>query len=345
MGKPEDYREDEYIHFLERKSGKKVMVAQKNGRVRELPESEMHEIKFEDVLKINLSKNTNSISSLTDNAWKMDRYMSYYWSVIMDRDCIFLYYHLLDYCRISEGVDICYPPMSELREKMNLSKPTLVSKLKKLEDNNFILRIRRLEKAKDNREVSPIYKVRATIPHISKEQYDILPRTLQKKHDKYMASFANDTQMDWFASSGRKNIDDIINNVGDRMVSSKTRKEIKKSIASAEAETYIMENLPSKMKDTMKNADEFQTILIENKWFTKPSAEMIFNNTITVYDKSTFTAYLIVKDKTQKSFLEEGLSEDQFDRMNQCLIDMYDSIYHVRYFTREQFVVTVMKGK
>lgn len=345
MGKPESYREAEYIHFLERKSGRKVMVAQKDGRSRELPESEMHEIKFEDILNINLNKTTNSISSVTDNAWKMDRYMSYYWSVIMDRDCIFLYYHLLDHCRIAEGVDICYPPMSELRDRMKLSKPTLVSKLKKLEEHNFILRIRRLEKAKDNKEVSPIYKVRATIPHISKEQYDMLPPALQKSHDKYMKNFANDTQMDWYSNSGRENIESIIDNVGDRMVSSKTRKEIKKSIVSAEAEEYIMEHLSPDMKETMKTAEEFQAILIDSKWFSKPSAELLFKDTFTIYDKSTYTAYLVVKDKTHKSFLEEGLSDDQFTRMNECLTEIYQSIYNVRYYTREQYVLSVMKGK
>ncbi len=345
MGKPEHYKEDEYIHFLERKTGKSITVGKESGKIRQLPETEMYEIKFEDILKINLNTMGVSIPFAGMNVWNIERYMAYYWSHIMDADCIFLYQYLWDYCKKEKGIDICYPKMSELSQRLGVSKPTLVTKMKMLEENNFIVKIRRLNTLRENREDSPIYKLRATIPLLSKDQYEKLPKLVKKYHDDYMENFASDSQLEWYSNSGRETIDDIINKVGDRIVTSKARQEIKKSIASAEAEQYILEHLPLQNKETMKTAEEFQKILIDSKAFSKPSAEMFFQDTIAVYDRESLCVHMIVKDKTQKDFLEESLTPDQSNRLNECLIDLFDSVYDVRYFTREQYIVSILKGK
>lgn len=345
MGKPKNYREDGYIHFLDRKTGKKMTVGKDSGKIRQLPETEMYEIKFEDVLKINLNTMGSSIPYAGTNVWNIERYMAYYWSHIMDADCIFLYQYLWDYCKRDSGVDICYPKMSELSQRLGVSRPTLVTKMKMLEENNFIIKIRRLNIKKENREDSPIYKLRATIPLLSKDQYEKLPKIVKEYHDEYMLNFANDSQMEWYSNSGRETVDDIINKVGDKIVTSKARQEIKKSIASAEAEQYILEHLPVRNKANMKTAEEFQKILIDTKAFSKPSAEMFFKDAIAVYDNDSCYVHMIVRDRTQKEFLEESLTPDQSNRLNECLMDLYGSVYDIRYFTREQYIVSILKGK
>ncbi|MFA2720500.1 helix-turn-helix domain-containing protein [Bacillus paranthracis] len=343
MARPNGYDVDGYIHFIEKTVDGTYSISEKEG-ARKMPNKEAYEVPFSYIESLNLNKVGNELPAVIHNVWNVDRYMAYYWKQIMDADCIFVWQHLWDYCDKDNGVDMCYPKMKELAERTGLSKATLISKIKKLEENNFLIQVHRLNKRNGNKEDSPVFKLRRTIPLLSKEQYMKLKPLMQKKHDEFMEKFASDAQMERFnLQSGEDTLDNIINTVGDKIISSKARKEIDKILKSEHEEEYILANLPSHMQDTLVTANEFHEKMLDHGC-TKPTADIFFNNVMSVYNSEIHTAYVIVPDNSKKDFLEE-LGGSNKDILCEALDGMYESIGDIKYFTTKQFIVTILKGK
>lgn len=343
MARPDGYDVEGYIHFVEKETGDTSPISEKEG-ARKMPNKEAYEVPFSYLESLNLNKVGNEVPSIIHNVWNVDRYMAYYWKQIMDADCIFVWQHLWEYCDKENGVDMCYPKMKELAERTGLAKGTLISKIKKLEENNFLIQVHRLNKRNGNKEDSPIFKLRSTIPLLSQEQYQKLKPFMQKKHDEFMKKFATDAQMDRFnLQSGEDTVNSIIETVGDKIVSKKARKEIEKLIENQQEEDYILVNLPTSMQDTLIASDDFKDKLVEYGC-TKPTADVFFNDVVSVYNKETHTAYIIVRDNSKKEFLE-ALDGSNKDILCQMLDGMYHSVGNIKYFTTKQFIVTILKGK
>lgn len=343
MARPNGYDVEGYIHFVEKRLDGTHPISEKEG-AREMPNKEAYEVPFSYLESLNLNKVGNEVPSIVHSMWNIDRYMAYYWKQIMDADSIFVWQHLWEYCDKDSGVDMCYPKMKELAERTGLAKGTLISKIKKLEENNFLIQIHRLNKRNGNKEDSPIFKLRRTIPLLSQEQYQKLKPFMKKKHDEFMEKFASDAQMERFnLQSGEDTVNNIINTVGDKIITKKARKEIEKLIENQQEEDYILVNLPVSMQDTLIASDDFKEKMVEYGC-TKPTADVFFNDVVSVYNKDTHTAYIIARDNSKKEFLE-GLDGNSKDIMCQMLDGMYHSIGDIKYFTTKQFIVTILKGK
>lgn len=340
MVRPTGYDVEGYIHFVEMKSGKTQLIGKEN--VRQMATKDKYELTFDCIESLNLNKVGNEIN-YTGNVINLERYMLYYWKPIIGSDCILLYLHLWEYCRREDGVDMIFVKMTELMERFQVSRPTLLAKLKKLEEHNFLLVVHRLNKRNNNKEDSPLIKLRMTIPLLTKEQYYTLTPYLQKRHDDYMKKFASDLQMEAFGKNGADTIEDIISNNGDRIISKKVRQEIKTVLKNEEEEEYITSNLPSHMKETLMDAKSFQEALI-NQGFSKPSAEMFFAGTMVAYDSTKNEVHIIHREKVQREFLEENLNSHRKDDLVKTLIELYESVYEVKHFTAEQYIVTILKG-
>ncbi|HDR7067016.1 TPA: helix-turn-helix domain-containing protein [Bacillus cereus] len=343
MGKPDGYDVEGYIHFIEKRVDGTHWIG-KDDNAREMPNTEAYEVPFSSLENLNLNKVGNELVSITHNAWSIDRYLAYYWKQIMDAECIFVWQHLWEYCDKENGVDMCYVKMSELAERCGMSKGKLIAKINKLEENNFLIKVQRLNKRNGNREDSPIFKLRRTIPLLSKEQHNKLKPFMQKKHNDFLKNFASDAQLEMFnRQSGEDTLNDIIDNVGDKIVSKKARKEIEKLLVNEKEEDYILTNLPPRMQETLTSSSKFREYLIENGC-GKPTADIFFEGVMTVYDSEIHTAHVITRDKSKKEFLE-GLNDQHKDIMCKTLDDMYKSVGDIKYFTAKQYIITILKGK
>ncbi|MEK1828895.1 hypothetical protein AAAC51_07040 [Priestia megaterium] len=72
----------------------------------------------------------------------------------------------------------------------------------------------------NNKETSPIYKIRQTIPMLSKEQYNGLPSYLKDKHDIFMKKYGTDAKMDYFQHDSKEVIGDLLSR-SEKIVSKK----------------------------------------------------------------------------------------------------------------------------
>ncbi|MCP1324242.1 helix-turn-helix domain-containing protein [Bacillus sp. S0628] len=343
MARPDGYDVEGYIHFIEKRVDGDYPIDEKDG-IRKMPNKEAYEVPFSYLESLNLDKVGNEIPSRIHSMWNVDRYMAYYWKQIMDADCIFVWQHLWEYCDKESAVDICYPKMTELAQRCGLSKGTLISKIKKLEENNFLIQVHRLNKRNGNREDSPVFKLRGTIPLLSQEQYKQLKPFMQKKHDEFMEKFASDSQMDRFnRHNGEDTINSLIDTVGDKIVSKKDRKEIETLLENQQEKNYILTNIPSYMQDTLATFNELEAGFIRNGC-SKPTAEVFFQDIIAIYDRETHTAHIIARDDSKKEFLEK-LDGNMKDILFKTLDGVYESIGDVKYFTAKQYIVSILKSK
>ncbi|WP_144472987.1 helix-turn-helix domain-containing protein [Bacillus pumilus] len=343
MVRPKNYDVDGYIHFVEKVKDSTQWDGDSDA-MKKMPNKEAYEISFEYIENLNLNKVGNEIL-YTNNVWNLDRYLAYYWKQVMDAEAIFVWMHLWEYCDRDSNVDMCYPKMKELAERVGITKATLIKKIRLLEENNFLIQVHRLNKRNNNKEDSPIFKLRRTIPLLTREQYYKLTPLMQKKHDEYMNKFATDVQMDIFNhTTGSDIVDEMIDNVGDKIISKKTRKDITEMLKKEEEERYILENLPSNMKDTLKSFKEFTDMLVEMKKFSKPMAETYFKNCLVVYDNTNCEVHIIVRNKVGRDLLKETMVGHNMERLLDALINLYVIVENVKYFTTENYIISMMKG-
>jgi hypothetical protein len=340
MARPHGYDVDGYVHFIE-----KEIDSIECESTKRLKDKEMFEIEFDAIERINLNKIGNEIP-FTNNVVNLERYMMMYWKPLLDSDCILLYLHLWEYCKDrDDGVDMIYPKIKDLIQRFSTTRPTLLAKLKKLEEYNFLVVIHRLNKRNGNKEDSPVIKLRRTIPMLTREQYYKLNPYLQKKHDEYMDKFANDMQMRMYNHDGENLKVDLIQTYGDKIITKKMREEIDRSLMDAEAEQYILEHLDSDLKDTLMTSKDISSMLIDGRFYSKPTAEMYFKDVMSIYNKDTYTVTFIAKDDSQKEFIYEVPINADLPKLSMSFESVYGAVSDFKCLTRKQYIVNVLKGK
>lgn len=344
MVAPKNYKKDEFIHFIGVKSENNTLL----NLLKDNPETkwseDKFEISFEDIERFNLNKIGNEIPYAQMNVVNIERYMLYFWSLIMDSDCILLYLHLWEYCDRTNGVDICYPKLDELQAKMGMARKTLLKRIRMLEDNNFLIQIRRLNKKANNQETSPILKLRQTIPMLSREQYYKLPPFMQMKHDEYMEKFVKDgAKMEMFSPIGSEIKRQLVDEKGNKLISAKVRAKIDQMVTSEEDMNYIREHLPINLRECLIESREFHEHL-QRQGMSKPASEFIFKDCIVTYDVDSMTVHIIAIDESSRDYIQENLNEFQKDVLLQTFIELYKNVYDYRVYTRKNYIMKVIKG-
>lgn len=336
--RPSGYKSDEFIHFIYCNGEKREV---KGDKKRSMPKQDLVEVSFSEIETMNLNNKGKSISYARNNVVNVERYMLWYWSPIIGSNAIMLFLHLWEYCNQDEGVDICYPKISELCEKMNVSRPTLIKILNKLEENNFILQIHRLNKKNNMKETSPIFKLRQTIPLLSKEQYNQLSNNLQKKHDDYMEKFSDNQSLDHFSYNAKETKEEL-KLKGDLIVSKKARKEIDDIIEADQDMEYLLSILPPRFKETLKQ-DEWIDEL-EKCSVSKPMRDVFFTNTATLFDGNLLTAHIVAKDESSRDCLAESSVPHIDQKIRSALENLYGQVSKIEYYTVKEYIIKIKKG-
>ncbi|MEH7210097.1 hypothetical protein V7094_28480 [Priestia megaterium] len=340
--KPKDYKESEFIHFIRKGNGDSNTVKAKNGSERKHPKYDMYEVPFEDIDDMKLDKYGENIPFTRNNVVNLERYILRYWQPIIGSDAVMLLLNLWEYCNRDEGVDICYPKIGDLAEMMGRSKPIITKNLQLLEDNNFLIIIHRLNKLSNNRETSPVFKLRQTVPLLSIEQYNMLPTSLQEKHDEYMRKFGRDAVMDRFTYQSNDLIDEITAG-SELIVTNSVRKSFKEALRKAQAEEFLLTKLPDGMRDTLKKESLMDEL--ESAGMSKPVRDMFFKDTMSLYDIESSTVHLLVKDKESKAYFTAEDNSYMSNIMLTAFGNLYGDISSVKYFTIEDYAYKTLKGK
>ena len=158
-----------------------------------------------------------------------------------------------------------------------------------------------------------------------------------------MEKFSKGTELERFTYDSNETLGELMTK-SDRIITSKSRKEIEAILDKQDEEEFILNSLPDHLKDSLKTKKEFHEELIKTG-MSKPSTETFFSDTMLVYDKNTYTVYLIVRNDNHKNFIESDLPDRSREKLQECLEGFYGSIYDVQVFTAKNYILKVLKGK
>jgi hypothetical protein len=332
------YKKDEYIHFISKRNGEVKKVKSKHDSERERPMHNMYEIPFEDIENMNLNNRGEVVPYSHKNVINFSRYMAWYWCPIIGAEACMLYMHLTEYC--DDETDICYPKKKDLAEKMNKTLPTINKLLQILEQNNFIVIIRRLNKLANNKETSPIYKLRQTVPLLSKEQYSQLPDILKKKHDEFMVKFGKDVEQDYFQFDFSETITEL-ETKSEKIISRSARKRIEEILNREEELEYLLVKIAHYA--TLESV-KFHTCLME-AGMSKPMFDLTLKDSLSIYYKDNDTVHIIVRSETAKEYLEKELPDYHKQNVRKALTSLYgEPIIDICYFTTKEYIYMLEKG-
>lgn len=340
--KPEHYKDNEFIHLIGKHigEGRKVMDIKLSNA---LPKNEMYEIPFNRIDEMDLNSFGKSIPYSRTNVVNIERYMLWYWSPIIGADCILLYLHLWEYCRREDGIDICYPKTKELELKMKMSRPTLNKSINILEENNFLIKIRRINKL-NKKETSPVYKLRDTVPFLSKEQYMSLPDELKEKHDDYMKKFAKNETIDEENATNDAKIHLVAGS--NKFLSKKARDEIGSLIEFQNKANYLLENMTEEQALKLTAYDDLLDGLMTAK-LSKPSVEIHYKDAMLYNDEANCRIYVILQNEDFKSFHIESGVNYATEALYRFILQRYgkDQLeYLLDYVTLEEFISTNLES-
>lgn len=340
--KPNSYKDEEFIHFVRQKTGEFKEVKAKLDSTRKHPKYDLFEIPFSDIERIQLNRRGENIPYTRNNVVNLERYILRYWQPIMGSDAVMLLLNLWEYCNRDEGIDICYPKVSDLAEMMGRSVPSITKNLKILEENNFLLVIHRLNRKANNKETSPCFKLRETVPLISREQYLTLPPSLREKHDEYIEKYGRgEIQMEYFTHSSDDTVGELMSRA-DKLVSKKARQQIEDIIQSEQEAEFLITKLPDELKETMKRESLHK--ILEGAGFSKPMRELVLGDAISIYHKQTGEVDIIVRKEDNKQLLEDGINESFSEKLQKAMTTAYGHVLHINYYTVKRYIYRVMKG-
>ncbi|KMP65252.1 hypothetical protein TU57_11060 [Bacillus cereus] len=334
-----EYKADEFIYFIEEPTGEYEETGAKGGSTRKKPITKKILIDYDKIDSLDLEKRGEQVPFTHKHVVNTPLYMLYYWSpIIGDRAC-WLYQQLLTYCR--EDRDFLWDCLDELAYRTKMSRPTLNKHLDLLEENNFIMKIHRLNQKDNNRQTTPIIKVRQTIPLLSKEQYMSLSDSSKKQHDKFMEKYGKHSNMDETTYDSKETVDELIEG-GEVKITQKMKKKIQNLMKEEKAVNYIATKL--EFSDGLK-VDEFHEILGSGKYISKPSYETLMKDSFVFYDRE-FDCVDIVVNSIAKQLFED--MRDAYQPMFGSVIREIYGItygeYKLKFYSFEDYMYKLERG-
>lgn len=335
-----EYKADEFEYFIYRNTGKYEIVRSKGESTRRKPILERIAINFEDIDELDLENKGEKVPFTHKHVVNTPLYLLYYWSpIIGDRAC-FLYLQLLTYCR--EDKDFLWDKLKELAVRMKTSQNTLNKYLEVLEEHNFIVKIHRLNKLDNNRQTTPIIKVRQSVPLLSRELYEQLPDRLKKWHDEFMQKYGKNTFMPEKEYNSTKTIEELLVN-SEVLLSSKTKKKIEELLHEEKAIDYIKSKL--QYSSNLKTV-ELHDILQEQSIVSKPAYDTFFVDSIVYYDDELNCVDFIIKPLAKTVFTESESGELYKSKIYLMVYQLYGlkaDEYQLNLYTFEEYMELLMR--
>lgn len=273
----------EHVHYAEQNANYKHFITKDYGALLDDKLEEKFVVTFEVLEKLKLSSASPSAPLKNNDFQIVQNYFLDFWTHVLSSKDIAVYQLLT---RWSFGKGFVIMPISELAERVGVTRKTLKKSLKVLEENFFILQIHRtylVDDEKKNNDAPALFILRDDVPLLDKWQVSTLPPYLKQEHDDYIKSmkeslsdseqieqldnrgFVRDFMLRYCEPEGavEKKIADIIEKHGMRKV----------------AESYFA-------IDEEKN-EAIQDILKEI--VTKPSYDTYFANSVFLFDDNLLT--------------------------------------------------------
>ncbi len=241
------YNHQRYAHFRNKSSGQYKLEDFKPSKSgsRMQPILQRVEVSFDEVKNLNLDSYGSVAPTLdTEDFTIISNYLVDFWGAIMGNCAVDAYMHLKRHAYGKK--DYCYIDIGLIALKMKRSKNTVKGYLDTLEEYGFIAIFHRIDKENNNRDVSPLFKIRRYVPLITEEMYNGLDPKLKSLHDSFMKNFENvnfakqtydtSTLIKGILASGK-----IINSKG-------VQRKIDQSIKEGTTRNFILDTLADEQK-------------------------------------------------------------------------------------------------
>lgn len=316
------YREEDYIHYRVVKTGvydSEEVKSAKNGK-RIKPILKNIKVSFEEVKALRLDSFSPAVPiGDTEDFTVMSNYLIDFWGAIIGSEAVSVYMHLRRYAYGKK--DYCFPDIELIALKMNKSVNSVKKYMDVLEEYGFIAKFLRKDKTKNNKDVSPLFKIRRYIPMITREMYDSLPEKLRELHDDVMKELENVT----FASNivGTKNVIEPIVDNGEEINNKEVERKIEEVIRQGKLEEFVLNTISDENRSLNENLHEFFA-----KRISKPSYETWVKNTIIIdeVDKEGRLKLLVnnefAKDWIQRKYFEMIIDWTKEERLYPINIEL-----------------------
>src|SRR5699024_931172 len=178
----------------------------------------------------------------------------------------------------------------ELCDKMKMSRPTLLNKIKILEENNFLIQIQRINKKYNKRQTSPLFKLRQTVPLLTVDQYNGLPEKIKSKHDEYMNKFAKG-QIIQMKDHKINNSNSLLEN-SEILLTKESKKQINDVLEKEENMNILQKSLSSEQSELFTTTDSVQKTLTALS-VSKPTIDLMYKDINLFLSNSNKTVYII----------------------------------------------------
>lgn len=243
------YNHKRYTHFRNVPTGEKEIQSVRTAKSKARPKPILEKVKvsFEEVKNLTLEDKKKGTFSNYQTFTLVDNYLIDFWGAILGDSVVSTYLHLRRHAYNEK--DFCYIDMNLIADKMKKDRKTIKGYLNKLEEKGFIAVFYRLDNENNNREVSPLFKLRVTVPILSQEEYESLSPKLRKLHDEYIDRFSLTEIETASEAPNGKTTKSLINQLvekGEVLQSKKAKEKAKKLSEAGKVESYILSTMTEK---------------------------------------------------------------------------------------------------
>lgn len=297
----ENYSDKKYAHFRNVKTGQYEVKKGKGNSERLMPIIEKRKIPFEEIKSFKLDTIGTLAPTLdTEDFTIVNNYLLDFWSACISSEAVQIYLHLKRYAYGKK--DYCFPDIDIISMKMGKTRNTVKKYIEVLEKHHFVAMFGRCDITDNNRDVSPLFKIRRHIPLITEEMYESLPDKLKEKHDEFMAEYndlaLSNTLTETEAITRKMEQDKEI--IGNK----RYRDKLVKLVEDDKKKQYIV----NRISDNSRVKDIRLHEYIENK-VSKPSYETWFEGTIFV-ENDTKKWYAVCPNEFTLQWIQEKYLND-----------------------------------
>ncbi|MDY7043669.1 helix-turn-helix domain-containing protein [Virgibacillus sp. M23] len=336
----EDYNDSKYAHYRNVHTGEYENQYVKNSKTgsRLKPIVKKIKVSFDEIKALNLDTYGDVVPLIdTEDFTIISNYLLDFWGAVIGSDAVNVYLHLKRYAYGKK--DYCYPDIETIAMKMKKTKNTVKKYLDILEEYNFIAVFHRKDTTNNNKDVSPLFKIRRNIPMITQQMYNEFPYKLQRLHDNFMRQFEG-VKLATNMIKVENDIERILTN-GEIINNKETRDKINKMIKEHEYSEVILSNLD---KDEYQNSKYFNSIIYEK--VSKPSYESFFKSNVYLYHSNNKVLQIILPNE----FAKEGVRNNYIEHIKKWAVEesTFDNIvsdFKIDFTMSEDYIKNVILSR
>lgn len=271
--------ESDVVNEVTRKYQRKHGVQEKKVPVRQSKKEYYSE---DSILKFDLESHAKLLPDMNGNKTIVNNYLMRFWGPSFDSKCggivSYTYILLLSYCW---DKDYTWISLDTLSKQLTSSRPTVRKYLEILEKAGFIIRFWREQDDDERKSGTILVKVRQTLPLISRTQYNELPKSLRKEHDRFLRKIKRESKLEFDLSH---NYHDVYEQLRNEVISVKNPTGVLKEEID-QLEDYDEEYRSAKKKMTILEEDAWKNVLnVISEHISKPSFETWLSKSVAYTD-------------------------------------------------------------